>query len=104
MASAFDKQHSSRPNVSQILAYLGGGATVASTIFGVATQQLPNSEIRFPSYYGDVKFVTNWSVGTSSDFNTNSNAALLYIGSYSTPQDPRKVGLGLTTNSYVSED
>jgi hypothetical protein len=40
MASAFDKQHSSRPNVNQILAYLGGGATVASTNFGVATQQI----------------------------------------------------------------
>jgi hypothetical protein len=40
MASAFDKQHSLRPNVNQILAYLGGGATVASTNFGVATQQI----------------------------------------------------------------
>jgi hypothetical protein len=40
MASAFDKQHSSRPNENQILAYLGGGATVASTNFGTATQQI----------------------------------------------------------------
>jgi hypothetical protein len=34
MASAFDKQHSSRPNVTQILAYLGGGATAVSTNLG----------------------------------------------------------------------
>ena len=40
MASAFDKQHSSRPNVNQILAYLGGGATVVSTNFAAATQRI----------------------------------------------------------------
>ena len=30
MASAFSKQHAARENVDQVLAYLGGGATVAS--------------------------------------------------------------------------
>jgi hypothetical protein len=40
MATAFDKQHASRENVDQVLAYLGGGATVASNKFGTATQQI----------------------------------------------------------------
>ena len=40
MASAFSKQHASRENVDQVLAYLGGGATVASNKFGTATQQI----------------------------------------------------------------
>ena len=40
MAAAFDKQHASRENVDQVLAYLGGGATVASNKFGTATQQI----------------------------------------------------------------
>jgi hypothetical protein len=40
MGNAFSKAPASRPNVSQILAYLGGGATVASTNFGIATQQI----------------------------------------------------------------
>ena len=63
MASAFDKQHSSRPNVKQILAYLGGGATVASTNFGVATQQ-----IRV------VSEVQGWlSIGSSTTVTVGSN-------------------------------
>jgi hypothetical protein len=63
MASAFDKQHSLRPNVSQILAYLGGGATVASTNFGVATQQ-----IRV------VSEVQGWlSIGASTTVTVGSN-------------------------------
>ena len=74
------------------------------TITGPPYRVFPNSEIRFPNFYGDLKLVTNWWVGTSSDYNADSNAALLYIGSYPTPQDPRKVGLGLTTDSYVTEE
>ena len=63
MASAFDKQHSSRPNVNQILAYLGGGATVVSTNFGVATQQ-----IRV------VSEVQGWlSIGASTTVTVGSN-------------------------------
>jgi hypothetical protein len=63
MASAFDKQHSSRPNINQILAYLGGGATVASTNFGIATQQ-----IRV------VSEVQGWlSIGASTTVTVGSN-------------------------------
>lgn len=42
MASGFDKQHASRPNVYQILilTYAGGGTSVASNNFGIATQQI----------------------------------------------------------------
>jgi hypothetical protein len=65
MASAFDKQHSSRPNVNQILAYLGGGATVVSTNFGTATQQ-----IRV------VSEVQGWlSIGASTTATNSSNPA-----------------------------
>ena len=38
--SGFEKQHGSRENIDQVLAYLGGGATVASNKFGNATQQI----------------------------------------------------------------
>jgi hypothetical protein len=38
--AGFEKQHGSRENVDQVLAYLGGGATVASNKFGTATQQI----------------------------------------------------------------
>jgi hypothetical protein len=40
MASGFSKQHGSRENIDQVLAYLGGGGTVASNKFGTATQQI----------------------------------------------------------------
>jgi hypothetical protein len=40
MPSFQERQHSSRQNITQVLAYLGGGATVASTNFGIATQQV----------------------------------------------------------------
>jgi hypothetical protein len=63
MASAFDKQHSSRQNITQVLAYLGGGATVASTNFGSATQQ-----IRV------VSEVQGWlSIGASTTVTVGSN-------------------------------
>ena len=38
--AGFEKQHGSRENIDQVLAYLGGGATVASNKFGTATQQI----------------------------------------------------------------
>ena len=40
MAAAYEKQHSSRQNITQVLAFLGSGATVASTNFGPSTQQV----------------------------------------------------------------
>jgi hypothetical protein len=43
MASAFDKQHSSRPNRPQTVSYVGGasgGPVVCSSPFGTATQQV----------------------------------------------------------------
>ena len=40
MASGFDKQHCSRENVDQVLAYGGGAATVVRNKFAVATQQI----------------------------------------------------------------
>jgi hypothetical protein len=63
MASAFDKQHASRENVDQVLAYLGGDATVASNKFAVATQQ-----IRV------VSEVQGWlSIGSSTTVTVGSN-------------------------------
>jgi hypothetical protein len=40
MSISFLKQPASRPNITQVLQYLGAGATVASTNFGNATQQI----------------------------------------------------------------
>jgi hypothetical protein len=63
--AGYDHQHSSRINVAQVLAYLGGGATVASTNFGIATQQ-----IRV------VSEVQGWlSIGASTTVTVGSNGS-----------------------------
>ena len=72
------------------------------TISGPPYQVFPNSTIQFPSYYGDPQTLVGWAVGTSSSTATDTNAALLYIGSL-TPIDTRELGMGLTADSDVSE-
>jgi hypothetical protein len=61
--AGFEKQHGSRENIDQVLAYLGGGATVASNKFGTATQQ-----IRV------VSEIQGWlSIGSSTTVTVGSN-------------------------------
>jgi hypothetical protein len=97
MASGYDKQHSSRPNVTQILAYLGGGATVASTDFGVATQQ-----IRV------VSEVQGWlSIGSSTTITVGSNGLKISAnveGEYFTATPGQLAAFNSTSTStgYVS--
>ena len=63
--AAYEKQHSSRQNITQVLAYLGGGATVASTNFGPSTQQ-----VRV------VSEIQGWlSIGASTTVTVGSNGS-----------------------------
>lgn len=93
----FDKQHSSRPDVTQILAYLGGGATVVSTNFGIATQQ-----IRV------VSEVQGWlSIGASTTVTVGSNGLKISAnveGEYftATPGQVAVFNSTSTSTGYVS--
>jgi hypothetical protein len=70
--AGFEKQHGGRENIDQVLACLGGGATVASNKFGTATQQIRVvSEIQGWLSIGSSTTVTVGSYGMKIAPNVN---------------------------------